>query len=288
MAKGIVISVINAKGGVAKTTSTLNLADALSKMSHKVLVVDFDPQGGLSGACALDLGDLGLHMADVILDDISIKEVIRKAPGCSFDIAPTNIDLSVAEVALIDHTEKGWTIEDQRSYRERRLVKALHDVRDHYDIILIDNQPSLGILTINSLCVSDYIIIPVATEFMSLMGLQNVLKLIELLASRRNSAAKIIGVLPTLTDLRTNHAKDMLKELYRICKIRNIPFLKSYIPRSVRVQEAAINGVSMIEWMPASDVALAYTSIAKYINSIIAEVTSHGDEAASNSSARAR
>lgn len=276
---GFIISIINAKGGVAKTTSTLNLSQALSQMGHKTLAIDFDPQGGLTGACGLDPGKLGKHMADVIIDGIPIKDVIRRPENALFDLAPTNIDLSVAEVNLIDHMEKGWSIDDQRKYRERRLVAAVAEIRDQYDLIFIDNQPSLGVLTVNSLSVADYILIPVATEFMSLLGLHNVLKLIEILAKRRNSSAEILGILPTLTDLRTNHAKEMLKELYKICKIRRLPFFKSHIPRSVRVQEAAISGLSMIDYQPTSDVSLAYMNVARVIHDKITEVTSSGKEA---------
>lgn len=266
MSRSTIISVINAKGGIAKTTSTLNLAHALGTLGMDVLVVDFDPQGGLTGSAGINTGDLELQMGDVILSGTPIEHIIRNAPHCKFDVAPANINLSVAEVALIDHAEPGWTIEDQRKYRESRLVKALANVRNAYDVILIDNQPSLGILAVNSMSVADYILIPVATEFMSLMGLNNVLKLIEIMTTNRNAQAKILGVLPTLADTRTNHTKDMLKELYKICRLRKIPFYKEFIPRSVRVQEAAIVGQSVLDYAPTSDVARAYLNVAKLIH----------------------
>ncbi len=271
---GYVISMINAKGGVAKTSSVVNLGDALGKMGKKVLLVDFDPQGGLTGALSLSPSNLGKHMADVVLEDTPIVEIIRKAPYADVDIAPTNIDLSVVEFhiwesSLGDIQSGQITIPNVKERSLRILVKALAPIRDKYDYILIDNQPTLGLLSMNAITVADGIMIPVACEFMSLMGLQNVLKLIGLMTKKHNTSAQILGIVPTLFDTRNKHSRDVLSEISAACKARSLPLFRTIIPRSVRFQEAPINGQSILDYAPGSDLANSYINLALMVEKAV-------------------
>lgn len=268
---GVIISMINAKGGVAKTTSCINIGDALSKMGRRVLLVDFDPQGGLSGALGFDLAPdkLGLHMADVILDDVDIHQVIRKAPSMGVDVAPTNIDLVTAEFSLIERRPQGLDDVQWTEHRSRRLIRALASVRDEYDYIIVDNQPTLGLLSMNALAAADGIIIPVACEYMALLGFQNVLKLIDLMQRSHNAGGRILGVIPTMFDTRTNHSREMIKLIGAACKSRNVPLFRVPIPRSVRFQEAPLTQQSVLDYWPGSDVAAAYIALAQIVDKAI-------------------
>lgn len=254
---GYILSLNNAKGGVGKTTSTINIAAGLVKLGRKVLCVDFDPQGGLSIASGIDAPRLDKSMYHVLWEGLNIHEIIRPTQ-IGYDIAPTNIDLVSAEFLLMER--------DTREERERALIKALAPVRDEYDYILIDNQPTLGLLAINSIAACDYIIVPIATEYMSLRGFDNLLRLIQVMGRSRNSSARILGVLATMFDRRNNHSREMLAEIVQACKERKVPVFNQVISYSVRFKEAPVAALSILDYWPDLDGAVSYLNLAKTID----------------------
>lgn len=254
---GYILSLNNAKGGVGKTTSTVNIAAGLVKLGRKVLCVDFDPQGGLTIASGINAPFLEQSMYHVLWDGVDIREIIQPSQ-IGYDIAPTNIDLVSAEFLLMER--------DSREDRERALIKALAPVRDEYDYILIDNQPTLGLLAINSIAACDYIIVPIATEYMSLRGFDNLLRLIQMMGRSRNATVRILGVLATMFDRRNNHSKEMLAEIVQACKDRKVPVFNQVITYSVRFKEAPIAALSILDYWPDLDGAASYLNLAKAID----------------------
>ena len=198
---GQVIALANQKGGVAKTTTTLNLAVAFMELGHEVLIVDLDPQGNLTMSQGMNPDDVERSMFDVLVHSLPIEEVILRA---EVDVAVSSIDLAGAELAL-----------SSMIGRERALQKALLPVRSRYDYILIDTPPSLGLLTINALTASDSVIVPVQCEYLSLRGLVQLEGTLSMIRENLNPTVEIRGILPTMFDSRTLHAReaiDMLKE----------------------------------------------------------------------------
>lgn len=253
---GKVISFVNAKGGVAKTTSAINIAEGFCRMKYKCLLVDFDPQGGATTVTGFSYDELDgrATMAEVVMrDNVSIKQIIKKTPNCKFDIAPANIDLSLAEPFLYKKLIKDGLVKFSS-----RLKEKLEPIIPDYDYIFIDNQPNLGCLPINSISASDYLVIPVAAEWMSLKGLNNVLKLVNDLVFEHNSDVEVLGILPTMFDTRNNVSKGVLDVLVKVCKQNNLSLIKTVIPRSVKVQYASIEQQSILDHSPESDPAKAY------------------------------
>jgi len=245
---GQVISFANQKGGVAKTTTTLNLGVAFQELGHRVLAVDLDPQGNLTMSQGMDPDTVDRSMFDVLVHAQSIKDVIHQA---EVDIAVSSIDLAGAELAL-----------SSMIGRERALQKALQPVRNEYDYILIDTPPSLGLLTINALTASDHVIVPVQCEYLSLRGLVQLEGTLQMIRENLNPSVEIRGILPTMFDGRTLHAKEaveMLKENFG-----NLVF-DTKIKKTIRYAEAPVQGSSVLKYDPSGPAAKAYRDLAKEV-----------------------
>jgi chromosome partitioning protein len=252
-----IISLNNAKGGVGKTTTTINLAAGFVKLGRSVLCVDFDPQGGLTVAAGLDATHLLASMFHVVWERVPITDIVQRSP-IGFDVAPTNIDLVSAEFLLLER--------QSQEERERALVRALAPVREAYDYILIDNQPTLGLFAMNALTAADGIIVPIATEYMALRGFDNLLRLIQILSRKRNAGIRILGVLATMFDKRNNHSKEMLREIAAACRQARIPMFSQVIATSVRFKEAPIAAQSILDYWPDLEGALAYFHLARALD----------------------
>ncbi|GAC1317864.1 MAG: AAA family ATPase [Thermoleophilaceae bacterium] len=246
--KAKVIAFANQKGGVAKTTTTLNLAAAFSEKGHRVLCVDMDPQGNLTMSQGIDPDSLDASMYDVLVHHIPITEVIRAR---EIDIACASIDLAGAEIAM--STQIG---------RERSLEKALSAVRFDYDFICIDTPPSLGLLTINALTAADKVIVPVQCEYLSMRGLIQLQNTLSMIRENLNPDVQIEGILPTLVDTRTVHAKEAIELLEENFGDR---VFASRITKTVRFAEAPVKGMSVLKYDPDGRAAYAYRQLAKEV-----------------------
>jgi len=243
-----VIAFANQKGGVAKTTTTLNLAVAFAESGYRVLCIDLDPQGNLTMSQGVDPDKVEKSLYDVLVHDIPISEVIQKR---EIDIAVASIDLAGAEIAM--STKIG---------RERTLEKALKEVSGDYDFVCIDTPPSLGLLTINALTAASKVIVPVQCEYLSMRGLvqlQNTLKMIQ---ENLNPDVKIEGILPTMLDSRTVHAKEAVEILEE--NFGELVF-KSRIKKAIKFAEAPVKGASVLKYDSNSSAANYYRELAKEV-----------------------
>jgi chromosome partitioning protein len=243
-----VIVFANQKGGVAKTTTTLNLAVAFAETGHRVLCIDLDPQGNLTMSQGIDPDKVEKSLYDVLVNDMPISEIIQHR---EIDIAVSSIDLAGAEIAM--STKIG---------RERSLEKALKEVSGDYDFICIDTPPSLGLLTINALTAANKVIVPVQCEYLSMRGLvqlQNTLKMIQ---ENLNPDVKIEGILPTMLDTRTVHAKEAVEILEE--NFGDLVF-KSRIRKAIKFAEAPVKGASVLKYDPDGNAAGYYRDLAKEV-----------------------
>jgi len=247
------IAFANQKGGVAKTTTTLNLAAAFPETGNRVLCVDMDPQGNLTMSQGIDPDTLDLSMYDVLVHKTPMRDVIKRR---EVDVACASIDLAGAEIAM--STMIG---------RERSLQKALAPVREDYDFILIDTPPSLGLLTINALTAANKVIVPVQCEYLSMRGLIQLQNTLHMIRENLNPDVEIEGILPTLVDTRTLHAKEAIEILEENFGDR---VFASRIRKTVRFAEAPVKGMSVLKYDPAGKAAQAYRDLAK-------EVLAHGN-----------
>src|SRR3954463_11066513 len=247
-----VIAFANQKGGVAKTTTTLNLAVAFEESGHRVLAVDMDPQGNLTMSQGIDPDSLELSMYDVLVHHMSIREVIRRR---EVDVACASIDLAGAEIAM--STQIG---------RERSLEKALREIQEDYDFVCIDTPPSLGLLTINALTAATKVIVPVQCEYLSMRGLIQLQNTLSMIRENLNPDVDIEGILPTLMDSRTLHAKEAIEILEENFGDR---VFASRIKKTIRFAEAPVKGMSVLKYDPDGLAAHSYRQLAK-------EVLSHG------------
>ena len=247
-----VISFANQKGGVAKTTTTLNLAVAFAESGHRVLCVDLDPQGNLTMSQGIDPDKVETSMYDVLVHHIPIRDVIHER---EIDIAVASIDLAGAEIAM--STQIG---------RERSLEKALSAVADDYDFVCIDTPPSLGLLTVNALTASDKVIVPVQCEYLSMRGLMQLQGTLDMIRENLNPRIQIEGILPTMLDSRTVHAKEAVEILEE--NFGELVF-KSRIKKAIKFAEAPVRGASVLKYDPKSNAADYYRELAK-------EVLTHG------------
>jgi chromosome partitioning protein len=243
-----VIAFANQKGGVAKTTSTLNLAAALAEEGHRVLCVDMDPQGNLTMSQGLNPDSIERSMFDVLVHRLPIESVITKA---EIDIAVSSIDLAGAELAL-----------SSMIGRERALEKALTPVKERYDYVLIDTPPSLGLLTINALVASDDVIVPVQCEYLSLRGLVQLENTLAMIRENLNPDVAIMGILPTMFDRRTLHAREAVEILEE--NFGDLVF-KTRIRKTIRYAEAPVKGTSVLKYDPTGNAAKAYRDLAKEV-----------------------
>jgi chromosome partitioning protein len=246
--KAKVIAFANQKGGVAKTTTTLNLAAAFVEEGHRVLCVDMDPQGNLTMSQGIDPDSLEQSMFDVLVFDLPMREVIRTR---EVDVACASIDLAGAEIAM--STKIG---------RERSLSKALDGIRSDYDFICIDTPPSLGLLTINALTAADKVIVPVQCEYLSMRGLIQLQNTLSMIQENLNPNVDIAGILPTMVDTRTLHAKEAIEILEENFGDR---VFGARIRKTVRFAEAPVKGMSVLKYDPTGTAADAYRQLAKEV-----------------------
>lgn len=248
---GKIMSVANQKGGVGKTTSSVNLSACLAYLGNKVLLVDIDPQGNATSGVGINKADMNQCVYNVLVEDLPAREVIVSTSVDNLDIIPATIQLAGAEIELVP------TIS-----REIRLKKALDEIRDNYDYIIIDCPPSLGLLTLNALTSSDTVLIPVQCEYYALEGLSQLLNTIRLVQKHLNKELMIEGVLLTMLDARTNLGIQVIEEVkkYFQDKVYN-----SIIPRNVRLGEAPSHGQPIITYDPKSKGAEVYLELAKEV-----------------------
>ena len=243
-----VIAFANQKGGVAKTTTTLNLAAAFAEEGHRVLCIDMDPQGNLTMSQGIDPDTLEVSMFDVLVHDMSIREVIRRR---EVDVACSSIDLAGAEIAM-----------SMKIGRERSLDKALREIQDDYDFICIDTPPSLGLLTINALTAADKVIVPVQCEYLSMRGLIQLQNTLSMIRENLNPDVDIAGILPTMVDSRTLHAKEAIEILEENFGDR---VFGARIRKTIRFAEAPVKGMSVLKYEPNGTAADAYRQLAKEV-----------------------
>jgi chromosome partitioning protein len=245
---GRVISFANQKGGVAKTTTTLNLGVALDEQHLKVLLVDLDPQGNLTMSQGMNPDTIERSMFDVLVHRLPIQEVIHHT---EVDLAVSSIDLAGAELAL-----------SSMIGRERALEKALALVKDGYDYVLVDTPPSLGLLTINALVASDGVIVPVQCEYLSLRGLVQLENTLSMIRENINPDVAIEGILPTMFDSRTLHSREAVEILQE--NFGDLVF-ETKIRKTVRYAEAPVKGTSVLKYDPSGSAAQAYRELAKEV-----------------------
>jgi chromosome partitioning protein len=245
---GRVIAFANQKGGVAKTTSTLNLAVAFAEKGHRVLIIDLDPQGNLTMSQGLNPDEIERSMYDVLVHRLPIENVIHRG---EVDLAVSSIDLAGAELALSGMIG-----------RERALEKALVSVREAYDFVLVDTPPSLGLLTINALVASSGVIVPVQCEYLSLRGLVQLENTLSMIRENLNPEIAIQGILPTMYDSRTLHSREAVEILQE--NFGDLVF-KTRIRKTVRYAEAPVKGLSILKYDPSGSAAEAYRELAKEV-----------------------
>jgi len=243
-----VIAFANQKGGVAKTTSTVNLGAALREHDLRVLAVDMDPQGNLTMSQGIDTESLDKSMYDVLVHRTPIEDVVYER---ELDVAASTIDLAGAEMALA--TMIG---------RERALQRALDAVRDKYDYILIDTPPSLGLLTINALTASEGVIVPVQCEYLSLRGLLQLEKTLEMIRENLNPDVHIKGILPTLFDARTHHGKESIEVLRE--NFGDLVFT-TVVRKTIKFAEAPVGGTLVLKYDPKGRGAESYRALAREV-----------------------
>ena len=245
----VVISMCNQKGGVGKTTSSINLGAALAETGRRVLLVDLDPQGALSAGLGIQSYELDTTIYNLLVDtSVSVDEVIVHTHTENLDVIPANIDLSAAEIQLV--SEVG---------REQALYRAIYPVMDRYDYILVDCQPSLGLLTVNALACSDGVIIPMECEFFSMRGLALLTDTMDKVRARLNPRLSLTGILVTLYDGRTLHARDVMS---RLIEAFGDTVFETVITRTVRFPETSVAGEPIITWASSSPGAQQYRQLA--------------------------
>jgi chromosome partitioning protein len=244
-----IIALCNQKGGVGKTTTTINLGATLAEYGRKVLVVDFDPQGALSAGLGVPTHDVPT-IYDLLLGGIrDPNEAIVRSPHADIDVIPANIDLSAAEVHLVNEVA-----------RETILARVLRGVADRYDVILVDCQPSLGLLTVNALTAAHGVVIPLECEFFALRGVALLVETIDKVRDRLNPAITLDGILATMYDSRTLHSREVLE---RVVETFGDTVLHTVIGRTVKFPDASVAGAPITSFAPDHPAAHAYRQLAR-------------------------
>jgi chromosome partitioning protein len=246
-----IIAITNQKGGVGKTTTSVNLGASLASMGKKVLLVDIDPQGNTTSGIGINKADVANCIYDVLINDVDPKDAILETNVENLKIIPATIQLAGAEIELVP------TIS-----REVRLKKALQQVKHMFDYILIDCPPSLGILTINSLTAANSVLIPIQCEYYALEGLSQLLNTVRLVQKHLNTTLQIEGVLLTMFDARTNLGIQVIEEVKKYFQQK---VYQTIIPRNVRLSEAPSHGQSIITYDSKSKGAEVYLELAKEV-----------------------
>ena len=247
-----IIAMCNQKGGVGKTTTTINLGAALVEAGRRVLLLDFDPQGSLTVGLGFNAHELEQSIYHVLMDrELTLKDIVLETAVPGLDLVPANIDLSAAEMRLV--TEVG---------REQVLARALHPVLHDYDVVLIDCQPSLGLLTVNALTAADGVIIPLECEYFALRGVALLKETIEKVRDRTNFDLRIIGLLGTMYDGRTLHGREVLQTLVQ--GWGDLVF-HTVIRRTVKFSDATVAGLPITEFAGGSPGAASYRQLAQEV-----------------------
>jgi chromosome partitioning protein len=247
-----VIALCNQKGGVGKTTSAINLGAALAEYGRRVLLVDFDPQGALSVGLGVQPHQLDRTTYNLLMEPgVAIEDTLLKTSVPGLDLLPSNIDLSAAEIQLVGEVA-----------REQTLARALAPVLDNYDFVLIDCQPSLGLLTINALTAAHGVIIPLECEFFSLRGVALLIDTIEKVQQRLNPGLRLEGILATMYDGRTLHSREVFS---RVVEAFGDDVFDTVISRTVRFPETTVAGEPITSWAPDSTGAKAYRNLAREV-----------------------
>ncbi|MGO1509427.1 MAG: ParA family protein [Actinomycetaceae bacterium] len=254
-----VIAMCNQKGGVGKTTTTINLGAALAEYGRKVLIVDFDPQGAASAGLGINANELEHTVYQLIMERRpDVRSAILPSPVVDLDVLPANIDLSAAEVQLVGEVA-----------REQALARVIAPVLDDYDVIIIDCQPSLGLLTVNALTAAHGVLIPLEAEFFALRGVALLVETIEKVTDRLNPRLRIDGILATMVDLRTLHSREVLD---RVREAFGDKVFRTVISRTVKFPDASVAAEPITSYAPTHPGADAYRRLAR-------ELVARGDAA---------
>lgn len=245
---GRVIAVANQKGGVGKTTTAINLSSCLAAQGQKVLAIDMDPQGNMTSGLSVEKDDVEYTVYDLMIDDIDIEKVLCKDVFENLDVLPTNIDLSGAEIELLDVDNKEYILREK-----------VAEIKDRYDFVIIDCPPSLSILTINAMTTADTVLVPIQCEYYALEGLSQLMKTIELVKNRLNENLEMEGVVFTMYDARTNLS---LQVVENVKDNLNQTIYKTIIPRNIRLAEAPSHGLPINMYDPRSTGAESYMLLA--------------------------
>jgi chromosome partitioning protein len=249
MTKPIVVALANQKGGVGKSTTAINLAAALAFQDQRVLLIDLDPQGNATSGLGIDRGAIEVSIYDVLLKESPLEDAIEPTSVRNLFVVPATIDLAGAEIELVSMFS-----------RETRLGSAIEEVKDDFDIILIDCPPSLGLLTVNALTAAREVLIPIQCEYYALEGLSQLLRNVELVSANLNPELKVSGVVLTMYDGRTKLSKEVAEQVREY--FGDVAF-GTVIPRSVRLSEAPSYGEPIEAFDPMSRGAIAYRQLGR-------------------------